>query len=212
MWLVQKQSDQIYETQQSSLFYDKGITKGVMMKPSVALIASLLAMMLTGCGDEKRVSELEDQVKKAQANISTLSSSIQTAVFEKDLLSEIHESQSYKIHPEKNDVPGYELALETLVGQHVIAARIRGEEKINNATQDIVAPLYWLEERWPDRLSTNGIKIGEGLWWCRDTATITRLAMEAVSTKQIADAKYFAIVAKNAIEKCTLALIAAQME
>lgn len=176
------------------------------MKSSAVVIASLLAAMLSGCGDGKRISELEGQLKRAQDNISEISNSLQNVTFAAGFLNEIHGSKSYEMFQAKQNIAGYELARETLAGQNIVAARIRGEGKISNPTQQIIAPLYWLEDRWPDRLSKEGIAINEGLWWCRDSVTTTRLAMEAMSSMQQTDAERFMMASRNAITKCGVAL------
>ncbi|MCG8996682.1 hypothetical protein LH435_15320 [Laribacter hongkongensis] len=174
------------------------------MKLSAIAAASLLAILLAGCGDQKRIDELEGQLKKAKEDIVSMSDMIQSTKFEDEFLKEIHESNSYKTFPGKPSIAGYDLARETLAGQHIITERVWGGNKVNEPLVEVIAPLYWLEDRWPDRMSKTGLMVDDGLWWCRDVAVATRLAMSTSLKRE--DVDRFNLAISRAASQCVIAL------
>lgn len=172
----------------------------------------MVAGLLAGCGDKERVADLEKQLAAKEEKLQKADGQLRQAAFtrqdvalEKTMLSEIHEPANWASYEDRKKVLGYDLAKETIIGQNIIAARIRNHTG-GDLKSDILAPLYWLEDRWPDRLSSAGVKISNGLWWCRDAVTNSRLAMEAISLSQIKDAESFNLAMKNSLLKCSLAM------
>lgn len=172
----------------------------------------LLSSLLAGCGGKGRVAELEQQVadkekliQQADGKLRQAAFTTQDISFETTMLAEIHEPANWASYADRKDVLGYDLAKETLIGQNIIAARIRNYPG-GDLKKDILTPLYWLEDRWPDRLSAAGVKISNGLWWCHDVATNSRLAMEAISLSQLKEAEIFNLTMKISIQRCSLAM------